>query len=480
MKTKTGHSKSDLSKELEVIVAFLQQPKAKRSFVDAMNAAFFLWENYDVDVKEIVVRVLEKVVSIPGGSERLKKEFKDTTERRRLLHDPRLKDIAPEISPPRHRWPLLAEPFFLSKQDDAKQQEWLDAWELVDNPFGNSNLTIDPFTMKTIVNPCQWEEYINRKPRIFSTIEFHDRQVVIRNICKEFSNFVDDDTFVITKTLPFSELTKDSSRYDYLASLAKLVGKQWFDYLTDLYEDDKSVIICPTDFLDLEKEYQDELATFLAWMCGSNEQLLVLLRERGLREYKNGRKLLEVMERILKIKTDLPNPVPEKQLFSWLQLHPPGRSSILLLINFPEQDEEKMAERQAWNLMQLANLLIEKKIFLKLFSNDQFLPPKPLQIIPLQWEEVDLKSMLSSRLQSVSTGIRSIDEFFGPIRPADPVQSVCEDRFLHKAKGSLAALLRYCNQLLDHHLSHKFSVDNLQETMYFEEQDIDIIIENNQ
>lgn len=465
MKTNTDHSNLEISKELEVIVKFLQQSKMKRSYVDAMNAAFYLWEHYDVDVKEIVVKVLKKVETIPNGKERLKEEFGKNAQRRRLLHDPRLRDVAPEINPPRHRWPVLEQPFFLSKQD-GPEQKWLEAWELIDNPFGTSNLISDPFTIKSFVSPFQWNEYTNMTSRIFSSPEFQDRQVVVQNICKEYSNSKDADIFVITKTLPFVELDKGSSRFYYFTSLAKLVSEYWIEYLTDLYEDDTGTIICSTDFLDLKKEDQDELAAFLAWACGSTEKLLDLLQGRGLREYKNGRKLLEVMDRIVQNKTNLPCKVPEKQLFTWLQLRPPGRDSFVLLFNFPEQDNEGIAETQGWNLVQLTDTLAELGIVLKLFSSDEFLPPNPFQKIPLRWDNADLQSMLSSRLQNVSNGITSLDEFFGP------VVVNCEEQFLDAANGSLTALLRLCNKLLDFHCASD------DESIYFSEAEVDAVFKS--
>ncbi|MDX9865070.1 MAG: hypothetical protein RBT34_09715, partial [Anaerolineaceae bacterium] len=445
MQSQVDRSNKYLSQHLGTLGAFFQQPKNERSYSDAMKAAFYLWETYDIDVKEIVVRVLEKISLIPNGKRSLISEIGKTRQRRRLLHDFRLKDIAPEISPPRHPWPVLEEPFFISKRAN-EYEKWFDAWELSDNPFGTSHLSNDPLTLRTFVNPESWDAYTCMIPGIFHSIESEDLMVVIQKICQEFSGSKGDEIFTIAVPLPFLELEQDSSRYDYLASLTKVVGEQWIDYITRLYYDDEiEKIVCPTDFLDLDKEDQDKLAAFLAWVCGSSDALKLMLQERGLREYKNGRKLLEVLERILSKKTDIPYRIPEEQLFSWLQLRPPGRFSILMLLSYADEGEKGVAEEQAWNLMQFADSLSALDIILKMFCTDRIFPSNSIETIPVIWKKSSLQSMLSIRMQNASNGITSLDEFFGP------VVVDCEERFLDAANGSLTALLRLCNKLLDFH-----------------------------
>jgi hypothetical protein len=69
-------------------------------------------------------------------------------------------------------------------------------------------------------------------------------------------------------------------------------------------------------------------------------------------------------------------------------------------------------------------------------------------------------------MQNASNGITSFDEFFGP------VVVDCEERFLDAANGSLTALLRLCNKLLDFHCASD------DESMYFSEAEVDAVLKS--
>lgn len=426
-----------------------------------LDQLFWLWEEYDINVREIVVNYLILFRTRPGFDEILKAAFcgeKGNATRRRLLNDIRLKDIAPEVPVSARHWPPVRVPEF--PQEGQEVQHWLENNELKANPFIASFPENDPYLYQKQCLPDQWEsQYISSSAALFYTTEIRDQQAVIRMLKYVWNRSFSKDVFAVTVHLPFEELWNSQESSEYLYAIGRAIAAEWIRLLA-LY---------PQDFLDLPKASQIELAGFMAWATGSREILCARLQQVRLEMSsedsttdvpKNSivianRILNQLLSEITLLETLIQSDPPLNRLVNWLKLRPPNCEKIVFVMSAIASEGRASAFqhlRKSFNLSEQLNALgITLKGFVAAISEQPDELEREIQnlfgevgVVRVFWTDKSLKANLVSRLAASAIAPGAVKSFDEICSSADDVFT--ENKIINDAHGSLARMIDLCNQ----------------------------------
>ena len=430
-------------------------------FEDVQKQAFWLWENHDLNVREIVVQCLVLARQKPENDAVLREAFcgKDGSAiHRRLLNDMRLKDLQPYAPVSSRCWP----PVHLSDFPpmDSVLKTWVRQQELEVFPFAETFPVDDPYLYELQCRPAGWDEHYSLPASaVLYTQEPRDQQAVLRMLTYAWRKSDMKDVFGIQIQLPFDDLWYSTDAKAYLSVLGRRVAEEWVRLLA----------YYPQDFLDLPKTRQIDLAGFMAWAAGSREALCAHLQQAriemppGLSEDNKPRDSIVVANRILNqllseitiLESLLNNEPPLSRLTGWLKLRPPGCDKIVVAATASISSFSDVSCQQLRVFLSLIDQLHTLGIYIKALP----LVPDNLQqgmrtefssefsalpFIPVRWTDESLEFHVNARLARAAKSVGAVKTINELLAASD----FRMDKILADANGSLARFLELCNNSL--------------------------------
>jgi hypothetical protein len=201
----------------------------------------------------------------------------------------------------------------------------------------------------------------------------------------------------------------------------------------------------PEGLFDLPPARRDTLRHFLTLVYAGSETWLSLELERLPAEVQKALALLP----LLKSRTQPLRLLDEEWLDFLPEVLPAGFNHYLWLVDTPDHVISFSPETLSIDLSQLmdwAIYLSSFSIYLKLFISEQKLErlatPAGLRIVRLEWQDKDLKQMLSDRVHQA--GVDSLMALCGP-----NVETDCEEKLIKTAQGSPRRLIKLGNALIE-------------------------------
>lgn len=499
-----GLSSDELRDCLDVLSSYFQSDGADQDVEKVLEQAFALWQSFDLFVREIVVQCFVLARKDRKNDTRLHDAFcvNGNPNRRRLLNDIRLRDIAPEVWITTRKWPPGKVPNFAEVTPAVKT--WLESQEFKNILFSKTFPDQDPLLYEIECHPVGWEDhYIAADSAVFVTDEPRDQQTALRMLTYIWKEKIAKNIFAVELTLPFSELWNVDKAEEYLFVLARKVSKEWIRLLA----------YYPQDFLDMPRAEQIELAEFLEWGAGSREALFAQLQQVRVEMLVNNAAETVLPEQTPETDDEEPEaaenpgngnqtcispstegdemdvdsvliahrilndalsqvrifdhpaklPLTFSRLTDWLMLRPPQCTRIGLMICASAVMPRDQSFQQLKTILGLAEQLNAMDIFFKVFlavdagqkvAFESELKETPLKdaIISIGWEEDSLKEYVTARLD-VAAKNKGARKTFAKLIGSSEFD--LEEQFAIRAEGSLSRLIEICYRRLETHISQE-------------------------
>lgn len=446
---------------IDALAKILNSPGIKQEeMLILVSALIRLWDDFDVDVKDLVVGALKKLSqkitlsNIPSG-ELLQSVF-NTPKRRRLFRNIELQAIFPQLIDSTTSKPLPvgydAAWLHIPKRVDSPQiVDWLKQHTLISNPFGPSDLKNYPFYPGGFARPDQWETFLDAVPLLAYCPTKEDAKALsflLRAECLPVRKDDEKVHLVESKRHVFPilvSLEQISSGLSPLFILALSAAQAWLDILP----------LCTDAALDLPMPDQHALFEFLCWSFGSNNRVINLIKRNGLRENKSSRILFR---KLSSFESKFPSVyLPQDAiLLSWLKIRPPDLNLTYLILPV---DEFYLADIPWWSKLfnsSISNLFLDGVVIKVLTSMSQ--PTLSLNSMDVSWTgglEERLNRSLDSQFDAamdpeekllMGKAIRFY-ELFGPGASEEEIN----EKFISASSNSLARMLMLGHRLLQKH-----------------------------
>lgn len=448
---------------IDVLGEILDQPFNQANTLSAMDTVMLLWDEFDVDSKDLIIGVMRRLVqktdfaSIPVA-ELLKQVFGDPN-RRRLLRDVEIKALFPNpnfLPPIGYNAKWLQTP---TLPPQPRVIDWLKQHELAVNPFGAGDLKNCPFYPEGSALPDNWTAFLTPVSHLAKCPTPEDARMLAFRLRAEcfplkISSAEGQTADSKKQAFPVLVLLNQSPTIESpLITVARSAAQTWLEILC----------LSPDAMLDLLPAEQEAVIELLCWACGSASMTINLLKRAGLKIDRSGSLLVQKIGQFKSefSSTQLPQ---DAVLLSWLKIRPPDLDSsyIILLL-----DEISVTVKKWWlqQLSPLISTLFLNGIVVKAISSSRNPALLPLSSIQLNWSDAQLKSSINSQFDSAMDKIKQkemgqiVD--FRSLFGSDPAIGYVEteekttDALISASHNSLARMLTIGNRLLQYHCEHR-------------------------
>ena len=431
-----GEQEKNHKGSISALVKMIRDSASDQSPLLLISDLMKLWDDFDTDVKDLIVAALLKLAENINLSQLYRLEVGEqvfnNSNRRRLLRSEELRRIFPQLNPPPPGYDAVWG-HLKDCRNNPRIIEWLKQHDLAANPFGCDDLTINPFYPKGAASPDQWESFLDPAPLLAYCPTAEDVQALAFKLredgipLKIFPILVLFDQLFLTQLL--------------LSALAHATARTWLDILP----------LSPDALLDLLPAEQDAVLELLCWSIGAKSTVLNLIRRSRFSENAASR----LLERKI---TDFTGhfspeyPPQDYVLLSWLTVRPPGlnHSYLILLDNGSQQ----LAHSQ-WleKFSPLISTLFLNGIVTKVISSTPAPSSLTLPEIKLSWSDEQLNKSLDSQFDAAMDEkvkqLQSVHfhELFGPASEEEDTTH----RLIAVSHHSLARMLTLGNRLLQKH-----------------------------
>ena len=451
-----GFEKHQVS--ISALAKILDSSSIVQDAIPLISAIVKLWDDFDADVKDLIVGVLEKLSQKTPLSEipatDLYAHAFINLNRRRLFRDTELQKIFPQLvdsatGKPRPlgykaTWLDVSKP-----KDNPKVLDWLKQHALIANPFGWDDLKNSPFYPEGFVRPGQWEAFLDPVPLFAHCPTTEDAKplaFLLRVECLPVRKDEQKDQIEKSKRQIFPiwiSLEQTSLAQLPFPALAHSAARAWLDILP----------LCPDALLDLPLSEQQALLELLCWSLSSNDAVIHLLKRSGLEDNTVGqvltRKISEFENRFS------PAHLPQDAvLLSWLKIRPPELNQTYLILSI---DDFRFGIHPWWfePFSSLISTLFLNGIVTKAVSST----PAPISLsLPemyMSWSDKQLSLSLEQQF-SVAANLEEarimgaycrFPELFGP----GATEEETTKKLISASHHSLARMLTLGNRLLQKH-----------------------------
>jgi len=450
----------------------------KENVFTLISAILKLWDDFDVNVKDVIVGALKKLsqtIDLTNISKEELAQVFQTAHRRRLLRETEIRALFPQLGyfPPAEYdaiWRHLPR-----RLDNPKILDWLKLYSLVSNPFGPNDLKNHPFYPEGFAYPHNWEEFLDPFPQGAQCPTPEDTRALaflMRSECLPTRKTDAQGKAMVDfgkQVFPVWIVLQQSAPLEVpLITLAKSAARTWLDILP----------FSPDAMLDLPPAKQDALLELLFWAFGSGNTVIDLLKRVGIKSDKGGTLLIRKIEQFQSGFSSAHFP-QDAVLLSWLKVRPPDLSYtylILLLDEFP-------AAARSWWLEQFGLLIptlsLNGLVTKMLTSGEPILWSLP--VIQLNWSAARLKTSLNTQFEAAmdkkvqeemgtSIDFRSMfgsDTSIGYFE----TEANTTDKLISASHNSLARMLTLGNRLLQYHCEHRQKDGVPEKYLYVEDLD---------
>jgi hypothetical protein len=405
---------------------------------EVMNAALWLWDQFYEEARETIIQCL-LWADQAGHREQIYERFRNGKPReRRLLRDPRLKDIAPDLAQYWYNWPPI-EPKRLVENSSIKR--WLDRHDFEANPFGSRSIDRDLYLLKSWAFPNQWDFVTESRSSAIWTEVRYDRVAAVLMLRHELQSAVPQTSFLIWRTLPLPDIIQESTLDDSLRAVTRAIADMWIRFLASN----------PWALLDLPRSEQMSLAEMLLWQTGTRQKLRQRLVQAGLGESVQENALWQRLESYTGEEQYKGTPLID-ELLSWLQIRPPGLDHTYFIVDCPADRSQNGCRDQINHVASVASALIDVGISMKIYHALLDIELSSVDSLHLTWNRDHLLHMLRQRIYLASKErLKTFGELFGlePFKAAD-------DLLVDHAHGSLGKMLELGDTLIREHIQrHK-------------------------
>lgn len=415
-----------------------------------VESALWLWEKYDEDVRNIVIRILQNVDQGDGRA-LLEERFRKGTENElRLLRDRRpgmeLERIAPDLISYEYHWQDWA-PLWNSQSvtPDDVLQSWLALNELRYHPFPTVVAEDDYLLQNSWALPDRWTEIQNPEPLIIRSDYAYDRVATARMLCDELRRSQIEKCFPILFELPSPALAPNATAVDALHGIAVSAAETWVGLLSRH----------PWAFLELDPVNEVGLTQFLTWVVGTPELLKRKLQQafeelpQSAKEKVSPAARDMARERIDRLRNNhLPFSPSTPQLLKWISYRPPGlaRSYVIAYHNRDDDAALPQLEQQAEVVLSWAGYFSQVNVALKLLAPTSILADttRNLGSIDLGWSDERLLQALDRRVELAN--YKSWAGLF------DGSLSTISGRLVEKAGGSYGRMVKIAHRTIQIHV----------------------------
>ncbi len=415
-----------------------------------------LWDDYDADVKDLLVLALNQFsgeTDLPQLPEvELANQVFNTPNRRRLLRSEELHRIFPQLNTP-----LLYnyDASWLHLQgcrDKPRIIDWLEHHDLVSNPFGCDDFKNYPFYPEGCARPDQWETFLD-PVSLFAHCPATENVGALAHLLRAecLPVWKDDGEKAqwerpIREIFPILVSLERISLELPLPALAYAAAKTWLDILP----------FSPGALLDLLSAEQDAVLELLSWSIGAKSTMLNLIQRSRFSENAASR----LLERKIKDFTSHLSPeyLPRAYvLLSWLTVRPPGLTQTYMILVF--NGSEKLVAPQLFEeTSPLISTLLQNGIVTKAISSTPVPSSLATPEIKLSWSDEWLRHSLHGQFdaamnpdeRSMAKSIR-FHELFGP----GATEGETTDKLISASHHSLARMLMLGNRLLQTHCEER-------------------------
>ncbi len=426
--------------------------------IPLISAIVKLWDDFDADVKDLIVGALEKLSQKAPLSEISAADLYAhafiNLNRRRLFRDTELQKVFPQLvdsatGKPRplgykSTWLDVAKP-----KDNPKVLDWLKQHALIANPFGWDDLKSSPFYPEGFARPGQWEAFLDPVPLFAHCPTTEDAKPLAflsRVECLPVRKDDQKDQIEKSKRQIFPiwiSLEQTSLAQLPLPALAHSAARAWLDILP----------LCPDALLDLPLSEQQALLELLCWSLSSNDAVIHLLKRSGLEDNTVGqvltRKISEFENRFS------PAHLPQDAvLLSWLKIRPPELNQTYLILSI---DDFRFGTHPWW--FEPFSSLISTFFLNGIVTKAVASTPVPISLSLLEthmsWSDKQLSLSLEQQF-SVAANLEEarimgvyccFPELFGP----GATEEETTKKLVSASHHSLARMLTLGNRLLQSH-----------------------------
>jgi hypothetical protein len=421
---------------------------------EALDAALWLWDQLYEEERETVIQCLIWV-NQSGGRERLLNRFRtDRIKDRRLLRDPRLKEIAPDLTQHWYNWPSV-KPNRLDEHPSVKR--WLDQYDFEANPFNPRAVERDLYLVTSWAFPAQWDLVTaSRSSAIWSEVDY-DRAAAALMLRHELQSAVPQTSFLVWRTLPLPNIPQEATFDDCLRAVARATADTWVRFLASN----------PWALLDLPRPDQMTLAELLLWLAVTRRDLHRRLDRAGLGESAQENALRQRLDASIGKKRYKGTPSLE-ELLSWLQIRPPGLEHTYFVVDCPAHRSWSGCGDQVTHLIVAASALIDAGVSLKICHAPLDIDLSRVDPVQLKWERHHLQHMLGRRIYLASKErLETFGELFGP----EPFENA-DGLLIDHAHGSLGKMLELGDAVIREHIRGHDPADH-----YLEPSDLMAVLE---
>lgn len=378
-------------------------------FQQKIECAFWLWQHFDEDARNIVIRLLKEIDNADERASLVGRFERGKENELRLLRDQRpgfeLGHIARHLLVYKYDWQSWA-PLWSSdpRPIDESMRNWLDLAGLTSHPFPVITGRDDHLLLENWVHPDKWDRMLDTKPIMICSDDGYDRVATAYKLCDALRDYpyksnaaeVEQKYFPILLELPMSSLPPNATAIEALHGIARTIGETWINLLSRH----------PWAFLELDPVQEAGLAQFLLWTTDS----VVLLKRKLDRAFDLLPKTAEnvipqaardmLKQRLEALQNDsLPRLPSSSQLLEWISYRPPGLSRSYLIAYFGEDAGPIQGDLQAKAMMEWAWHLSKINVSLKLFTPEYVVEQaRRSDSIDLGWSNQSLMEALDLRV----------------------------------------------------------------------------------
>lgn len=413
-----------------------------QDLVSLISEIIKLWDDFDVDVKDLIIVALNTISKNSLSELQTKKLLNEVffdEKRRRLLRSDELRKIFPQLGTPSINYDAS----WLDVRDFSENLnigKWLKQHNLISNPFGGA-IALNPYYLPGIARPDDWETFAGAlSPRAAVCSAVEDARPLAQLFLKEslatwqvFPIYISPDQDDITQTP--------------LIICAHASARTWLGLLAR----------SPDAFLDLPLSSQQMLLELFFWSVGSRDAILYILEQNG---FKDDSTCKVLKRKFVEFKGDLfrISSLQDQVLLTWLGIKPPNVKNTTLILCL---HETPLPTVYTWckRFDALVPTLFQKNIITKVFTS----APMPLSLSlseqQLKWSDQQLEKSLDGQF-NIAMDKDAIDEMgiyvrfsnlFGPGVTDDETTK----KLVSASRNSLARMLMFGNHLLLKHCENE-------------------------